>query len=66
MLTPSKVYDPAIDGLNGCQIRVRRSILPQSTTWIYFYGAPPANIGHTAQLRFAVLLLGRCGGAVRF
>ena len=61
MLTPSKVYDPAIDGLNGCQIRVRRSILPQSTTWIYFYGAPSANIGHVAQFRLAVLLRRRFG-----
>ena len=62
----SKVYDPGIDGLNGCQDRVRRFILPRSTTWIYFYGEPPANIGHVAQLRFAVLLRLRsgCGGCV--
>ena len=60
----SEVYNPAIDGLNGGQNRVRRSILPRSTTWIYFYGAPPANIGHVAQLRFAVLLRSGCGGCV--
>ena len=58
-------YDPGIDGLNGHQNHVRRSILPRSTTWIYFYGAPPANIGHVAQLRFAVLLRRRCGGCGR-
>ena len=51
MSTPSQVYDPGTDGLNGCQNRVRQSILSWSTTWIYFYGAPPANIGHVAQLR---------------
>ena len=62
MSTSLKVYDPAIDGLNGCQDRVRRFILPQSTTWIYFCGEPPANIGHVAQLLFAVLLRRRFGG----
>ena len=65
MSTKSKLYDPAIDGLNGHQNHVSRSILPRSTTWIYFYGAPPANIGQVAQLRFAVLLRRRCGGCGR-
>ena len=39
----------------------RRSILPRRT-WIYLYGAPPANIGHVAQLRFSVLLRSGCDG----
>ena len=62
---PRKVDDPKIYGLCGRQNRDRRTNLPWNTHSIYFHGAPPANIGHTPQLRFPVMLRSGCGGCGR-